>query len=182
MAWTHLGKIIKEGRSWTDSNGITHPTTWGRWSDAEKQAAGLTWVDDPLPYDNRFYWDADTPKALDDVNEVDENGDPVLDKNNVQVVTLGLKSTWKAIIKQQAAGLLADTDWYVTRNSETGAAIPADVTTYRTAVRTASGTIEAAIDAAADHAAFVALFDTPVDADGNATGNAPIADWPEENA
>jgi hypothetical protein len=180
MAWTFNGKIIREGRSWTDNDGIKHPTNWGRWSDAEKQAAGLVWKDDPAPYDNRFWWDADTPKALDDVNAVDESGDPVLDEDGNQVVTKGLKSVHKAIVKQQAAGLLAATDWYVTRNAETGTAIPADVTTYRAAVRTASGAIESAIDGAADHAAFVALFDTPVDADGNATGNAPINDWPEE--
>ena len=155
MAWTHLGKVIKEGRSWTDSNGITHPTTWGRWSDAEKQAAGLTWVDDPKPYDNRFYWDADTPKAIDDVTDEDGN------------ITVGLKTTWKIIIKQQAAGLLSSTDWYVTRNAETGAAIPADVTTYRAAVRSKSNEIEAAIDAVTTHAAFVELMTAPID-------------WPEE--
>ena len=139
----------------------------------------MVWQDDPAPYDNRFWWDADTPKALDDVNAVDENGDPVLDEKGNQVVTLGLKSQWKAVIKQQAGGLLSATDWYVTRNAETGDAIPADVTAYRAAVRTASNTIEAAIDGAADHAAFVALFDTPLDADGNPTGNPPISDWPE---
>jgi hypothetical protein len=179
MAWTYNGKIIREGRSWVGIDGVQHPVSWGRWSDEEKQAAGLTHVADPARYDNRFWWDANTPKALDDVAAVNENGDPVLDEKGQQIITLGLKSVWKNIVKQQAGGLLADTDWYVTRNAETGMAIPADVTTYRAAVRTASGTIEAAIDGAADHAAFVALFDTPVDADGNPTGNAPIADWPE---
>jgi hypothetical protein len=182
MAWKYNDRVIRVGRSWQDDDGITHPTNWAVWSDEDKAAAGLVWEDDPAPYDNRFYWDASTPKNINDVNEVDENGDPVLDQDGNQVVTLGLKSQWKTTIKQQAAGLLANTDWYVTRNAETGTAIPADVTTYRAAVRTASGTIEAAIDAAADHAAFVALFDVPLDNEGNATGNAPIADWPEENA
>ena len=180
MAWKYNNTVIRMGRSWQDSNGVKHPTNWGSWSEADKLAAGLVWEDDPAPYDNRFYWDADTPKALDDRLEVDEDGNAILDVKGVQVFTKGLKSTWKAIIKQQAAGLLANTDWYVTRNAETGTAIPADVTTYRAAVRTASGTIEAAIDAAADHAAFVALFDVPLDGEGNATGNAPINDWPEE--
>ena len=170
MAWKYNDRVIRVGRSWQDDDGITHPTNWANWSDEEKAAAGLVWEADPAPYDDRFYWDVNTPKAIADVTDEDGN------------TTLGLKSVWKATIKQQAAGLLAGTDWYVTRNAETGAAIPADVTTYRTAVRTASGTIEAAIDAAADHAAFVALFDVPLDAEGNATGNAPIADWPEENA
>jgi len=180
MAWTFNGKIIREGRSWADNNGIKHPTNWGRWSDAEKEAAGLVWKDDPAPYDNRFWWDADTPKALDDVPAVDENGDPVLDEKGEQIITLGLKSVHKAIVKQQAGGLLAPSDWYVTRQAETGEAVPQAVLDYRAAVRASSGAIESAIDGAADHAAFVALFDTPTDADGNATGNAPINDWPEE--
>ena len=179
MPWTHQGKIIREGRGWVDANGVKHPTNWASWSDEEKTAKGLVWQAPPAPYDSRFWWDADTPKALDDKAEVDVNGDPVLDEKGQQIVTLGLKSIHKAIVKQQAGGLLSATDWYVTRNAETGDAIPADVTTYRAAVRTASNTIEAAIDGAADHAAFVALFDTPVDADGNPTGNPPISDWPE---
>ena len=180
MAWTFNGKIIREGRSWTDGNGIKHPVNWGRWSDDEKQAAGLVWQDDPKPYDNRFYWDADTPKALADKAEVDEDGNPILDEKGEQVITLGLKSIWKSTVKQQANGLLAPTDWYITRKAETGEDVPADVLAYRTAVRTASGTIEAAINAAKTHAKFVKLFEAPVDADGNPTGNAPIVDWPEK--
>lgn len=181
MAWTYSSKIIREGRGWIDNNGIKHPSTWGRWSDAEKQAAGLVWQNDPAPYDNRFYWDANTPKALDDVNEVDEDGDPLLDEDGDQVVTLGLKSQWKNTIKKQANGLLEPTDWMIVKASEVSSyTVPAATLTHRAAIRTASNTIEAAIDGAADHAAFMALFDTPVDADGNATGNAPIADWPEE--
>jgi acetylornithine/succinyldiaminopimelate/putrescine aminotransferase len=118
---------------------------------------------------------------LDDVNAVDEDGKAVLDEKGEQVVTLGLKSQWIATIKEQAAGLLAPTDWYVTRKAEDSTAtIPSNVTTYRAAVRTKSGTIEKAITDAADHAAFMALFDAPVDSDGNPTGNAPINDWPDE--
>jgi hypothetical protein len=180
MPWKLGDKIIKEGRSWSN-DGITHPTNWAIWSDSDKTAAGLTWEDPPASYDNRFYWDANTPRALDDVDAVDEDGNAVLDENGEQVVTLGLKSQWKAIIKEQAAGKLAPTDWYVTRKAEDSTAtIPSEVTTYRAAVRTKSGQIETAITNAADHAAFMALFDTPVDSDGNPTGNAPIADWPDE--
>ena len=180
MAWTYNSKIIREGRSWVGIDGVQHPTSWGRWSDAEKQAAGLVWKDDPAPYDNRFWWDADTPKALDDVPAVDENGDPVLDEKGEQIITLGLKSVHKAIVKQQAGGLLAATDWYVVRKADDSTEIPTEVSNYRAAVRAYSGHLEGLIDAAADHAAFVALFETPTDADGNATGNAPINDWPEE--
>ena len=85
-----------------------------------------------------------------------------------------MKSNAIATVKAQAAGMLAPTDWYVVRKSETGDAIPSAVTTFRAAVRTASGTIEAAITAAANLDAFMALYDAPED------GNAPINDWPEE--
>lgn len=178
--WQYNNVTIRAGRSWQDADGVTHPTSWMRWTDEEKTAAGLTFVADPAPFDSRFWWDANTPKALDDVNAVDENGDPLLDHNGEQIVTLGLKSQWKATIKAQAGGLLAATDWMVIKASEVADySVPADITTYRAAVRTASNTIESAIDGAADHAAFVALFDVPLDADNNPTGNAPIADWPD---
>ena len=178
--WTYNGKHIREGRSWVNADGITHPTSWGRWSDADKTAAGLVWADDPAPFDNRFWWDANTPKALDDVNEVDEDGNAILDEDGVQVVTLGLKSTWINTIKAQAGDLLSNSDWYIIRYQEDNTkTVPTDIATYRAAVRTASDTIETAIINAADHAAFMALFDTPVDADGVPTGNAPIANWPE---
>ena len=177
--WTYNGKRIKEGRAWRNADGIQHPTSWGRWSDAEKVAAGLVWVDPEPTFDNRFFWDASTPKALDDVNAVDTDGNPIME-DGVQVVTLGLKSQWKATIKQQAGGLLAPTDWMVIKASEVDSySVPANILTYRAAVRTASNTIEAAIDAAANHTAFMALFDAPM-VDGVPTGNAPIANWPEE--
>lgn len=79
-----------------------------------------------------------------------------------------------------AGGLLQKTDWYVTRKSEAGTAIPSSVTTYRTAVRTACKTIEDAITACDTHAKFMALYDVPVDGKGVPTGNAPINDWPDE--
>jgi hypothetical protein len=187
MAWKYNDTYIRAGRSWvgtaTDEEGntfdVTHPRNWVIWSDADKAAAGLVWEDDPAPFDNRFWWDANTPKALDDVNAVDEDGNPVLEDGE-QMVILGLKSTWINTIKAQAGGLLSNSDWYIIRYQEDNTkTVPTNIATYRAAVRTASDTIETAITNAADHAAFMALFDTPVDADGNPTGNAPINDWPE---
>jgi len=173
--------VIRVGRSWTNNDGITHPKNWANWSADEKTAAGLVWEDDPAPFDSRFYWSADVPKSLDDVNEVDEDGNPLLDSDGVQVVTKGLKTNAIELVKTQAGGLLAPTDWMVIKASEVADyTVPTDILTYRTAVRAASNTIEAAITAAADHAAFMALYDTPVDGEGNPTGNAPINDWPEE--
>jgi len=169
MAYTYNGKIIRAGRAWSNDEGIQHPRNWMIWSDAEKTAAGLVWEDDPAPFDNRFYWAADLPRALDDVTEEDGS------------VTLGLKSQYKAQTKVTAASLLAPTDWHVVKATEVEAySVPANVSQYRTDVRAASNTIEAAIDGAADLDAFMALWDVPVDSDGNPTGNAPINNWPDE--
>jgi|TARA_Y100000114_G_scaffold36153_1_gene31676 hypothetical protein len=181
MPWKLGDKIIREGRSWSN-DGVTHPTNWAIWSDADKKAAGLTWEDPPESFDNRFYWDAKTPKALDDVNEVDDDGKAIIDPiTGKQLVTKGLKTIHIEQTKQIANEKLSATDWYVTRKAEDSTAtIPSDVTTYRAAVRTKSEAIEKSITDAADHAAFMALFDAPVDSDGNPTGNAPINDWPDE--
>ena len=179
--WTYLGRVIKQGRAWTDAEGTQHPAQWNRWTDEEKAAKGLVWDESlqPVPFDNRFYWSADVPKSLDDVNEVDEDGNPLLDEDGVQIVTKGLKSNAIAQVKVTAGSLLSATDWMVTRQAETGTAIPSAVSDYRTAVRTASETIETAIQGVTTLEAFMALYDAPVDAEGNVTGNAPINDWPE---
>ena len=179
--WTYTGLRIREGRGWKDNNGVKHPSTWGRWTDAEKTAKGLVWIADPVQYDSRFYTGDGTAKALDDVNAVDDDGNAILDEDGVQIVTKGLKSNAIAQTKVTAGSLLAPTDWMVIKASEvSGYTVPSAITTYRAAVRTASNTIETAITNAADHAAFMALYDTPVDADGVPTGNAPINDWPDE--
>lgn len=180
MPWKYNDRVIKEGRSWTNDDGIQHPRNWAIWSDEDKTDNGLVWEDEPASFDSRFWWDANTPKALDDINEVDEDGNPILDMDGEQLVTLGLKSQWKKVIKEQAGGKLQPTDWMVIKATEVADyTVPADITTYRAAVRTASNTIETSIDDAANHTAFVALFDTPM-VDGVPTGNAPINDWPEE--
>jgi hypothetical protein len=179
MAYKYSGRIIRAGKAWVDNDQIQHPANWMLWDDATKAAKGLVWEDDPASFDGRFYWSAGVPKALDDVNEVDEDGNAINDADGEQLVTLGLKSNAIATVKAQAGGLLAPTDWMVVRSAENGTDIPADVLAYRAAVRAASGTIEAAITAVTTLDAFIALYDAPVDADGNPTGNAPINDWPD---
>lgn len=48
-----------------------------------------------------------------------------------------------AEVKAHAGRLLSYTDWYVTRQQESGTAIPDEVSAYRQAVRERSGEIEA---------------------------------------
>lgn len=118
-----------------------------------------------------------TGKKLDDTNEVDEDNNPVLDEDGVQVVTPGVKTNEKNQIKAQAAGLLKSTDWYVVRNAESGTAIPADVTTFRTAVRTKSNEMETAIDNAATIEAVEALFTYTIGSDDESSR--PLGEWPK---
>lgn len=179
--WQYNNTTITVGRSWTDANGITHPSVWSRWTDEVKQSMGLVWVDDPVveQYDERFYFSANNPKSLDDVNVVDVDGNPVLDENGNQQVQQGLKSQWVSRTKQTANSLLRDTDWYVVRQAETSTAMPQAVTDYRASVRTASNSIESAINGCTTLQEFMALFTVPTDAEGNPTGKSVINGWPD---
>ena len=179
--WKYSGRIIRAGKSWRDNDGIQHSANWASaWDAAYKASIGLVWEDEPANFDGRFYWSADVPKSLDDVNEVDADGNPVM-QDGEQVVTKGLKTQAIELVKRQAGDKLAASDWMVVKATEVEAySVPSAVSQYRSDVRAASNTIEAAITGASDLDAFMALYDVPVDADGNPTGNAPINDWPDE--
>ena len=151
-------------------NDINYPANWLRLSTAdEKTALGITEVEDPDIYDSRFYWGNGTAKTLTDTNEVDENGDPLLDENGDQVVTLGVKSVLKAQEKVTAGSLLARYDWYVVRKAEKSTAIPTAITTYRDAIRTACTTRETEITNCADTTALVILYSNKDDGTPNMT-------------
>jgi hypothetical protein len=159
-----LGNLtLRIGRSFTVGD-VMYPSNWLQKStEAEKTAIGITWVDDPVRADERYYWDGDinNPKALEDKEEVDEDGNPlyvkVLDKtdpdNPVMVdtderlVTKGLKSTMIAQVKHTAGTMLASTDWYVTRKVERNVDIPTDVASKRVAIVAESERLETAIAA-----------------------------------
>jgi len=164
--------------------GIQHPRSiFTRWSADELQAIGIySYIEQNASVDSRFYEQGDSSvvvddaagtvtktythveKALEDSNELDEDGEVV--------TTLGIKSQKKVQVKATAASLLSPSDWYAIRASEGGAAIPTDVATYRAAVRTASGTMETAIDAAADMDAFITLHTDTEES------TATLNDWP----
>ena len=177
MPWLYTGKVIREGRAWTDNDGVQHPGNWATWTNEEKESKGLVWEEPAASFDNRYYWNASTAKSLVDINEVDEDGDPLLDADGVQVVTKGLKTTQKENTKQIANSLLASTDWYVIRKAERDVAIPSNVATYRAAVLTQADEIITAIDAASDIDEFIAIYTNTTAEDGTVTvavGN----DWP----
>ena len=145
-----------------------YPANWLRLSTAEeKTAAGIIEIADPKVYDSRFYWGDGTAKALDDVNATYPEDDPergvkkgelMKDAEGNQIVYLGVKSILKTKEKTLAGSLLSKYDWYVTRKSEKGTAIPTEITTYRDAVRAACNTRETEITNCADTAALVTLY------------------------
>lgn len=186
--WKYGSKNIREHKSWTDDNGITHPSNWHIWSAADKEAAGLTEVMPETPPDSRLYnWSqnadgtiSSTAKPLEDVNEVDENGDPLLDDDGVQVVTKGVKSNLKGEVKAQQSSLLAQTDWALVRFVDTTVAVPVNIQTWRDAIRAKATDMEAAITGAADTDAVAALFLTnTLEDDGSTTKSGILYDWPE---
>lgn len=166
-------KPLPTGRAFTLGD-VQYPANWLQLSSAEERAAlGITWVADPVRADDRFYWNGDVnnPKAMDDVEEVDENGDPmyvkVLDNSDPanpvmvdsdeRLVTKGLKSVWTAQVKDTAGKQLAATDWMVIRKAERGVDIPADVVAKRAAIIAEADRLEAAIASSADVAALIAV-------------------------
>ena len=186
MAFLLNGQPLGVDRPFTDADGTQYPANWLRRASADDKAAiGITEVADAAPYDQRFYWGIGSPKALADVNQVDESSNPVLDADGNQVVIKGLKSVWLAKQKEIAATLLAPTDWYVTRKAEDStAAIPAAVSTYRAAVRTTCGTRETEINACTTTDELAALLTNPaevLDSEGNMVANTEsfITRWPE---
>jgi hypothetical protein len=147
------------------------------WSKEEKQAIGIYEVetDSSKFKDESYYnntneifefkngkairkWGTATPKQLEDVNATDEDGEPVL-RDGVQIVIKGLKSQKISISKQQTAGLLQSTDWYVTRKSDTGTAIPQEIQDFRTEVRIVSNQQETQINACTTVEQLKALYE-----------------------
>ena len=93
-------------------------------------------------------WGNATPKRLEDEDAVDENGNPLLDDDGNQVINYGLKTEKKRIVKKQASGLLAPTDWYVVKATEVAEYnVPENITSFRTEVRAKSNEMETQIDA-----------------------------------
>jgi hypothetical protein len=145
------------------ANEIQYPANWLRLSSAEEKVSiGITEVADvDMNFDNRFYWSKDLPKALEDKEEVDQDGNPlyvkVLDNTDPlnpvmidsteRLVTKGLKSNFIAQVKQTAGSILAQTDWMVIRKAERDVAIPTATVAYRASVVARATELEASITA-----------------------------------
>ena len=170
MGFLLNGQPLRVGRPFTDADGVQYPSNWLRLaSEDDKAAIGITWEPDPAPVDTRFYWDHDLPKRLEDEPAVDENGDPVLDADGVQIINKGLKTEWIAKQKEIAASLFAPTDWYIIRKADTGIDVPAAVKQYRDEVRITSGLREDQIAQVTTTEELAALLTNPAQVYDEAT-------------
>ena len=88
----------------------------------------------------------------------------------------GLKTQLIRTIKQQAAGILEDTDWYIIRKADAGTAVPSSITNHRAAVRTKAAEMETAITNAADTPALETLYTYTEQEDGSITR--PLGELP----
>jgi hypothetical protein len=151
-----------------------------KWSVSEKEAIGIYEVvfDDSNKKDEKWYINtnqsfafadgvvtasygtatakahADTTWSQDD----SDDGDLPDDKSVGDVKVEGLKTTLIRTLKSQVAGILANTDWYITRKTEKTTAIPSAITTHRNAVRTKQASMETLITNASDTPALETLY------------------------
>ena len=107
-----------------------------------------------------------------------DDGDLPSDKSVGDVKVEGLKTTLIRTLKQQVAGILANTDWYITRNAEKSTAIPSAISTHRDAVRTKQASMETAITNASNTPALETLYTYTEQEDGTVTR--PIGEFPQE--
>ena len=170
-----------------------------RWTNEEREAIGIYEIvfDSSNKRDESYYTNTNqsfnfadgqvtasygtaTPKLLEDRNEVDEAGEPLLDDKGDQIVTKGLKSQKKDIIKQQASGLLTPTDWYVIKATDVAEySVPSAVSTFRADVRTKSNEMETAIDNASDVDALATLYEyVNTGTEANPVMERPLGEFP----
>ena len=154
-------------------NEIQYPANWIRLaSEEDKSAIGIVWEADAVRADDRFYWNGDinTPKALEDREESDEDGNPLYVKvlgvvdgkpamvdSTERLVTKGLKSNFISQVKTTAGSILAQTDWMVIRKAERNVDIPSSVATYRASVVAKATELEASISAVTTVEQLIAL-------------------------
>ena len=151
-----------------------------KWSVEEKEAIGIYEVvfDDTNKKDESWYINTNQTFAF--ANDVvtasygtavakahadslwtqqDSDDDLMSDDKSVGDVKVeGLKTTLIKTLKQQVAGILNNTDWYITRKSEKSTAIPSAITTHRDLVRSRQATMETQITNANDTLALEILY------------------------
>ncbi len=124
-------------------------------------------------------WGTATPKAHANslwTQKDSDDGDLPDDKEVGDVKVEGLKTVLIRTLKQQVAGELSNTDWYITRKTEKTTAIPSNISTHRDAVRTKQAEMEIAITNASNTPALETLYTYTEQDDGSVTR--PLGELP----
>jgi hypothetical protein len=191
-----ITKIFTSPKGFVLNNNQYPQDIFYKWTKDEKEAIGIYEIitDSSNFKDEAYYnntneeytftdnqvvrsWGTATPKRLEDENAVDENGDPVLDDDGKQIINYGLKTEKKRIIKDQASGLLAPTDWYVVKATEVADYnVPENITTFRADVRSKSNEMETKIDACNSVDELKSLYEYTKQKDGSITR--PLGEFP----
>ena len=168
------------------------------WSKSEREAIGIYEVefDNTNKKDKQWYintnqsfafaggkitasYGSATPRKHADTlwTEQDKTDGLIPDDKDVGDVAIeGLKTRLIRTIKQQAAGILQDTDWYIVRKADAGTAVPSSITTHRAAVRTKAAEMETKITNASDTPALQTLYTYTKQEDGSITR--PLGELP----
>lgn len=133
--FTLNGNPININNEYVAEDGTTYPHL--RDPDI-RQKLGITESPDPEQYDQRFYWGINHPKQLNDEVITPEGSEPY--------TQTGLKTQWKAQIKETTNKLLAHTDWMVIRKLERNIDVPQATADLRANIILKCTELEAGID------------------------------------
>jgi hypothetical protein len=116
-------------------------------------------------------------RKLENEDAKDEDGNQLFNDDGSKTINYGLKHNAIQKVKEQQAGYLAQTDWYIIRKADVGTAIPSNIQTWRNAIRADATRIETAITNAADMDAFIALHITTYKEDKTVDQIATVDSW-----
>jgi len=112
-----------------EHNDVQYPANWLRLSSADDRAAlGISWVNDAVAYNQKFYWGYDS------------------DGNLIPKTYTDLQANWVAQTKHTANTMLQPSDWRVIKAKESGKTMNAGWKTWRQTIRTECGTKVTAIE------------------------------------
>ena len=190
-----ITKIFTNPKGFVLNNNQYPADIFYKWTKDEKEAIGIYEIEtDSTNFkDEKWYtntnesyafgsgkvtrsWGTATAKPHADslYTDQDKTDDLIPDDKDVGDVKVeGLKTKLIRTIKQQAAGILQSTDWYIVRKADAGTAVPSAVTTHRAAVRTKCAEMETAIINASDTPALETLYTR------NEDGVRPLGELPK---
>ena len=137
------------------TTGIQYPRNWlNLASDSEKASVGFIEVTYSGSHKSGEYYNNSESAPVYDASK----GTVVITKSSTAKDLATVKTEKKTTASSNAYSIILPTDWYVVRKSENSTAIPAKISSFRTAVRLVCNSLCTAIDNASDLDALAALY------------------------